>query len=873
MCSRSPTGARPVGSYTAGASNGMVRRTVLCVPLLAACVLSAQAPPPAAAANDFPEFDGSLWTLRENRRTAARVSRALAEDPASAATFTLLNGQAHAEDAVRVLEAIVARRPEEIRKAMAVLAERIYYLADDASGRRARLRAIVQAVKAKLPSLPREEAASIDYALIRIDADLERTGSRDWIPRLQRIQQLYPGTAAARSARMELSVPRASMRARVDALEAFARSHPGTPEGAEALYQAGFNLAVNLPEDKRGEEPSARFAKVVAIARELESGAWAASEWVTRAPSLVTQFSTYEPRHSPEGIRTMLEVYAEFIGSHFGSRDDVAYVINTKMPALLRAAGESPLVGMERFFDRWARVTGQRDAVRFARAVMLQSLGNDSQAPEREAARAKAVAAFEEIAATGSGVYQRKALATVASIHFRERNFAEAAKIYERHLEAFPQSDWAWAAKLRLGQSLEEIGDWTAASRAYQRAAEDPADGPARLFGSLHAARAEQALGNYAEALRFYRAAQQAWDSAYATGYLSSAALTSYVQGGSLKSASPVTTGSLAAAIARLETAVATEGGALLEQARGLIEYERWGDARASLDRFLRQHPRSPLAPEARYRAHIVQLQQALNLADVQSASPQAAAALAALDAIAADPWDPAVGIARIARACILLSMGDAQGAEAAMRAALTEWREKQTPPPGGRRLTGIEEDVAEIRRLAFRPAGGDPYTRERRWEAFPKAVLPPFATVKPDVPVVLPGGRITSVRAFRASADVPPVLFIDDEQIALLHRVVEKLGGNRTRQPSQPMEVPHQPIGGSMAIVGLWNRFFNAVPGHWGGWMFESPPTVTRIEFLNAERTKASAFVTIRYEGATLVMEKEGGVWKVTAIVSRWIT
>jgi hypothetical protein len=86
-------------------------------------------------------------------------------------------------------------------------------------------------------------------------------------------------------------------------------------------------------------------------------------------------------------------------------------------------------------------------------------------------------------------------------------------------------------------------------------------------------------------------------------------------------------------------------------------------------------------------------------------------------------------------------------------------------------------------------------------------------------------------------------------------------------------METPNQPVGDSMQLLRLWTKFFDARPGHWGGWEIETYPVITEIEFTNAERTKASARVTVGYSGATVELEKEGGTWIAKRLANQWVT
>ena len=48
---------------------------------------------------------------------------------------------------------------------------------------------------------------------------------------------------------------------------------------------------------------------------------------------------------------------------------------------------------------------------------------------------------------------------------------------------------------------------------------------------------------------------------------------------------------------------------------------------------------------------------------------------------------------------------------------------------------------------------------------------------------------------------------------------------------------------------------------------------TILRLSFVNAERTKANANVTIGYSGATVVLEKIDGKWRAVRLTNQWIT
>ncbi len=106
-----------------------------------------------------------------------------------------------------------------------------------------------------------------------------------------------------------------------------------------------------------------------------------------------------------------------------------------------------------------------------------------------------------------------------------------------------------------------------------------------------------------------------------------------------------------------------------------------------------------------------------------------------------------------------------------------------------------------------------------------------------------------------------------------MLERTIAVLGGSLRRVPQSVMATPNEPAGAAVTIMKLWNRFFPMRQGHWGGWEFATYPVITRIDFTNAERTKASVPVIVGYSGGTVLLEKIDGEWRAIEIVNRWIT
>lgn len=152
-------------------------------------------------------------------------------------------------------------------------------------------------------------------------------------------------------------------------------------------------------------------------------------------------------------------------------------------------------------------------------------------------------------------------------------------------------------------------------------------------------------------------------------------------------------------------------------------------------------------------------------------------------------------------------------------------------------------------------------------------AALPRFIVVRADVQVKTSDGQVSRHTMYQRFPDLDQVLLLKSDELSLLARLLPTIGGTKRRAPTQVMETPNQPVGDSMQILSLFGRFFEARPGHWGGWELETYPQVTQIEFVNAERTKANANVTIGYSGGTVVLEKVDGKWRAVRLTNQWIT
>ncbi len=249
---------------------------------------------------------------------------------------------------------------------------------------------------------------------------------------------------------------------------------------------------------------------------------------------------------------------------------------------------------------------------------------------------------------------------------------------------------------------------------------------------------------------------------------------------------------------------------------------------------------------------------------------------MSALDALAAEPYDFPVLAAKMSKAIVVAERGNREEAGKAMRAALDEWRARQELREPA---SALEKDVAEIRNVLFQPLGRGVYDSQQRWNAFSwPAELPPFLVVNPGVRVTFPGAPATRVSLAQRFPGLDNVLFVDSDQVGCLNEMMLRLGGTKRREgrifvDKGVMETPNQPMGASLDIIRFLAQFFEARPGHWGGWEYFSYPFISEIQFTNAARTAARARVVIGYSGGDVLLEKTDGAWKATKLVNMWIT
>ena len=490
-----------------------------------------------------------------------------------------------------------------------------------------RLRPILAAVRSQLGAMPRNESARVARQLMSIETQVYREGgSNEWSTRLAAFASEYSDTEEGLLTQVDLITHEISPRA-LERLDAFKQEHPGTTAAAKALHSKGFNLGHNamILGEKRGSDPTDRFFRVLDIVKELESGTYPASRWVTDASELVTGFSAFEPRYAPENVDRVLAAQEEFIRSRLSSlvlddRDRASgalkYLITGRRTAELLKLKGDPVVGVEALLARLEQAAKDPEPLKFLRIEYY--LGQRDVSEETRASlRSKARRALESLEASTTGLGKRKALATLASLHFDERRCNEASPLYQRYVSEFPDTTYAWVAALRVGQCVES--DPRGAAELFRKAAVTYRSNPvAQVLGYAYAGRAAETAEDFRRAIDDYKASVAAWDDDYGQRY----ALYSNRRPGP-RGVEPdeaeVIRPQLSERIAQLERTATIAGGSTLERGRWLLARKRWDEAIAAWAPLLTSTSPRALAAEARSLTNRARLERALELLDVRA--------------------------------------------------------------------------------------------------------------------------------------------------------------------------------------------------------------------------------------------------------------
>jgi hypothetical protein len=183
-----------------------------------------------------------------------------------------------------------------------------------------------------------------------------------------------------------------------------------------------------------------------------------------------------------------------------------------------------------------------------------------------------------------------------------------------------------------------------------------------------------------------------------------------------------------------------------------------------------------------------------------------------------------------------------------------------------------LDAEADAVRHTVFQPMASGVFGPGGRNAEWPRS-LPLFLIAPATLPVQESSGRVRIVSASRPLPGYENTLYLAQQDLEFLERTITILGNSRRHIPQSVMATPNQRAGAAETIAKLWNRFFPMRPGSWGGWELATYPVISRIEFTNPERTKASVPVTVGSSGGTVLLEKTGGEWRAIEIVNRWDT
>lgn len=812
---------------------------------------------------EFPPYDQSIWRRQRSGRVATAAA-ATAHTPSAPETPALLAEINRLDDALRSLEELISRNPERIAKAFELLTPEFRRFNDQVHlERRDRLQQIVISARRQAEKLPREEAARAIYHVLFAEAMFFRGGTpfqTELEGQRQTFMEKYRGTEAARILEVDMMSRRGDIQTEIVNLKKFAADHPGTTAAAKALFQAGFQLAVNVGTSGRmpkGTDPTDRILQVIEVMKELESGRYPACEWVQRAPSLVTQFFASEPSYAPHNIDTLLAAYQTVLDGHLNpiSPEDVnvAVGILTRMAALYRLKGVENAI--DTVFDNLDRRPGQAGVGGYLKAMVYIRPMNDQRRDEKSALLQKVQEALIKVPENGNRIYHRRSLAILASLYFAERDFAKARDAYRRYLQRYPESPWSWVAALRLGQSLDQLGEARAAVDVYRQVAVTQANhAVARTLGRVHAARSLESLSRFDEALVEYERALHGWDPDFGPSYSLSMGFPGIPRELMMDD---LRKEQLQLRVAQLQGSLNAGNDGLLERGRWLLDRGRPREALVPLEEMLRSSRDPRTAGEARELIHRARLRRALDWM-AAAPNPDVPAALAELDLIARDEPDAVTVAAKVAKASILWRQNASSEAEMLMQEALGEWQSHQSPIAGP--VPAIGRDVIAIRNLLFQFDNEPIYGRwagSRNGRRRSSTV--PFIVVNPDVRVRLVDGTERVYSISEGLAVKERVLFLTGSALSLLRDIHTRLEGEYLSKPSRVQQ--------------FWSRFFPVGVSMGATLVLQSDPIITDIEFLDAAGTRAAARVAIGHEGTTVILEKnDAGIWKAVRLTSTWI-
>ena len=838
---------------------------------------------PAPDSADFPPYDAEAFRLQAEGVVRKATTLRLSQHPDDPDVIRDLLDQGRLEEALVVLRTIVTSLPERMPSAFEAMYGQGARFSSRAHGHADALQEVVNAAKQRLPRLPREDAARVARQLLLVDRQ-SSCSSNETGKVLACFLAEYAGTETALLTQVDyIAFQGRPLAERLAALDALVRDHPGTVVAAKALAQKAFQLSsvnvyVGQPSlESREADPTDRLLQVLDIVKELESGRYPPCEWISQASRFVPGFFTEQATFAPKNLDRLIDAYFGFVVTHFTldalhpARFGVGGIVSTTIPRLLQRKGDSG--NIDAFLTRLEQQVPDPASARYLRAsIYVESLNAERPGDRPELFR-KAVAALAALHAEGDGALNRKALAMLGSLYFWERDYTHARHAYVEYLRLYPRSTWAWVAALRIGQCEEALDHWRAAAEAYSAAATGYASVPfARVLGHAYAGQMFEHVNQFDRVLIEQRRALAGWDADYGQTYtLFERHRRSADDEPAAPSTRTVVRQNVADRITRLEQSLRRPNGVLVERGRWLVEHESFHEALKTLAAVLARAGSNPVVSDARYWQHRARVAIAGQLAAAENPARDAAKALAELESVGHDVYDFGVFMADIARASVLWQEASSTAADRAMQAAMDRWENSQRHARE-QPQTGVARDVAAIRDLILRPQTSSVLGNFARNVLDPQRRTPAFLLIAdPDMQVRAPDGTVTRVTVYQQISGTEHVLFLTAEQRAALSGVVTTLDGRQNQRRADGTARAEQP--GSrrtLEVRAFWNRFFPT--GDWQQTPGETGPAIREIEFLDTERTKAAARIQAANEGATVMLEKTDGIWRVIELVDSWI-
>lgn len=796
---------------------------------------------------EFPSQDVHLWRLQRAGLVRKMAANRVAQKSYTPGTVELLLEAGRVDAALQVIRRIVEHHPERIAPTFEIVARPPQRIYDDARSRDLLIvwREVIDEARKRLTSLPREDAARVARQLLFIDDRPPADGSR-WPDTLRPLIQKYAGTQAASLAEIDLRDNSQPWSQRLEALDAAAKRLGTTVPGAKALYLKGHLLGTEPPELK-GTDPVDRLRQVIEIVDQLESGRYPRCEWTRHASSLVVGFGAAEESWAAADRARLIDTLVGFartrleLDPEYPAHSGLVRFLTSDLQRLLKSKREDT-ADIDAMLLRLQQGAGDPVAVRYLRALVYLRTTQWDATADRAGLLQRAREMLARVASEGPDLYHRKALASLAALEFAERNYRSARDHFSRYLKSYPQSEWAWVAALRVGQCDEALRNWKRAEESYRSASVKYASVPiARVLGREYAAGALEALGDFPGALRQHQQALDSWDDDYGAAYSSHETYPQRIEAiTGVRKEGEIAKSHLAMRVEQLKRSLAVPSGVLLERGRWLLQNGGQRESLAPLEQLVAQHSTSPLQGDARQLLHRARFEIAM--------TRDPAAAMAELEVLAQKPLDVAVLAARLGHASLRWKRGAETEADSAVRVALQEW---QTHRLETKPRAALEADIAEIRRVLFRPVG--------------HAVRGPFQVVNPAIAVKLADGETRRFEIVQSFPTETNVLFFTAEEMDLLERMATRFGG--TPRPNFVHPWTEQPRA-------LWDKFFRRRTDWPITWEFQTYLVIREIEFLDAARTKAIvSTLDSPSSGAAVVVEKRGGTWIVGERLYRWNT